>query len=654
MKKILIGIFSLCIAATIVVGEAGTNFVKDCKHHNVCSLICDDDLVGYDPLETMTFDCSAIWSDIKNLFSNVKNLIFSLNMDPPIPPTDLKAEAINSLQVNLTWQDNSDNEMGFKVYQKIGLGGYQLITTLDENTTTHMDIVLISEISYKYKVSVYNDAGESFSDEVNVIVLAQPDAFEVIAFTSNSVNLSWGDNSNYEEGYEIYRKISTETTMILIATLDADETSYEDANLMNCTTYDYVVNAYREVSKSTIRFVSATTPLPPGETTPPTLIPLGDGNYSGSICYGRFKRTFKVHVPPSYEKTQLTPLVLAFHGGGGQGRDQEKASRMDNTSDANGFIVVYPNGTGRSWNSGHDPALFPLKFNIDDVGFVSALIDFLTDEFSINANRIYSTGISNGGIFSYRLASELSTRIAAIASVAGSMTPLIDYHPERPLSVMHFHGTADTWCPWAGGTTRTGTGVVISVQDTINFWIDHNACNHTSSITYQQGDTTCHTYGQGREGTEVVLCTIEEGGHTWPGGVRMWPEWYIGKLTQNISASDAIWDFFVKHPLYVEEPSITIAKPKEDYLYLFDKEGIPLSRNTIVVGKITIEVEAYDEDGIDIVEFYIDDELKHVGDESPYEWLWDEFAIGNHEIKAIAYDNEGNTDSYSIMVWRFF
>ena len=664
MKKIVTATFALCLVATIIVGAYGTNFVKNYKIFGTnITTINPDNLSDHGLYETIAFGCPSIWSDIKNPSYIVKNHVLSTTIYPPDPPSDFRVEAINSWEINLTWQDNSDNEMGFKVYRKMGLVPYKLISTLDKNATTYQDTVL-PEISYKYKVSAYNDAGEFYSQDTNIVSLAQPTAFEITAFTSNSISISWKDNSNYEEGYEIYRKISIEETYALVATMDANKICYEDTDLINCTTYDYLVNAYGEQGKSTSSFYSGTTPLPPGETVPSTLIPLGDGNYSGSICCECieetfFNRTFRIHVPSSYDGSQLTPVVLNFHGRLGHGEDAEKQSRMTETSDANGFIVVYPNGLGRSWNDGRfeGKAGFAPKFTVDDVGFVSSLIDFLENEFSIDTNRIYSTGMSNGARFSYRLASELSMKIAAVAPVAGSMNQNFKYDPQRPLSVMQFHGTADTICPWDGGEDRTGS-LVCSVQDTINFWIDHNACNHTSSITYQKGDTTCYTYGQGKKGTEVVLCVIEGGGHTWPGGVREcsgWSMWLTGKMTQNISASDAMWDFFVKHPLYVEEPLITIAKPKEGYLYLFDKESIPLVRNTIVVGKITIEVEAYDEDGIDKVAFYVDNVLSFSDYNEPYSWTWNKFAIGNHEIKVIAYDVSENKaeDKINVIIFNF-
>lgn len=260
-------------------------------------------------------------------------------------------------------------------------------------------------------------------------------------------------------------------------------------------------------------------------------------------------RTYRIHVPPSYDGSTPIPLVFAFHGGGGQGRSQARLSNLDDVSDREGFIVVYPDGVGRSWNAGHGAGEAE-SLQVDDVGFVSELIDTLANDFRIDRRRVHATGMSNGGIFVHRLACELSDEIASVASVAGTMPSKLAQtcNPARPISVMQIHGTADKFNPWQGGKTR-GDGQVESVRDTIEGWIRRNQCPLVPEITAVGEEVVCERYGPCQWGTEVMLCRIEGGGHTWPGGWQYLPEVLIGKTNRELNASDAIWGFFVKHPL---------------------------------------------------------------------------------------------------------
>jgi polyhydroxybutyrate depolymerase len=161
--------------------------------------------------------------------------------------------------------------------------------------------------------------------------------------------------------------------------------------------------------------------------------------------------------------------------------------------------------------------------------------------------------MSNGGMMCYRLAAELSDRIAAIAPVAGTMA-IDNYNPKRPVSVMHFHGTADKMVPFGGPSGRTPKFLGFkSVEDTIKICAKANGCPEKPGVVTlpdKAGDgtpITKKTYGPGKDGSEVVLFTIEGGGHTWPG--QQPPVGFIGKSTKNISANDLIWEFFGKHPM---------------------------------------------------------------------------------------------------------
>jgi polyhydroxybutyrate depolymerase len=215
---------------------------------------------------------------------------------------------------------------------------------------------------------------------------------------------------------------------------------------------------------------------------------------------------------------------------------------MNAKADKAGFISVHPEGTGlqRSWNAGvccGEAA----QTKVDDVAHVSKMLDELEAKLCVDKKRVFSTGMSNGAALSHRLACELSGRIAAIAPVAHVMTiPRESCQPTRPVSVLSFNGTKDGLVPYGGN----GLGYP-SVADTMKHWATKNGCSTTPRETWKKEDVTCVTYDGCKSGSEVSLCTVQEGGHTWPGG----PPGGLGATTQAISATDAMWDFFVKHPM---------------------------------------------------------------------------------------------------------
>jgi polyhydroxybutyrate depolymerase len=177
------------------------------------------------------------------------------------------------------------------------------------------------------------------------------------------------------------------------------------------------------------------------------------------------------------------------------------------------------------------------------------LLDDLARHARVDSKRIFATGMSNGGIMAYRLASELSDRIAAIAPISGPMGTAT-CNPGRPVSVIHFHGTQDEFAPFEGGRGKksvSGTNFY-SVDHSIREWVKANGCPE-QPVTVRQPDRTRDgttivrkIYGPGKEGAEV----IEGGGHTWPG--REPPLKLLGKSTRNLSANDALWEFFERHP----------------------------------------------------------------------------------------------------------
>lgn len=279
-----------------------------------------------------------------------------------------------------------------------------------------------------------------------------------------------------------------------------------------------------------------------------------------TISFGGLDRHYAVHMPANYDPNRPTPMVLNFHGGGGNSNTQRTISQMDLAADRHGFIVVYPDGTGAqirlinpegyTWNAGSCCG-WAMNNRVDDVGFVNAMLDELERNYNIDKKRVYATGISNGAMLCYRLACELSHRIAAIAPVAGTMG-VYGCRPSRPVSVMHFHGTEDQFAPYAGGKgSRSLPGQSFeSAEKTIAFWVKQNGISDGPARTVKRGQTTGSFYGPGAEGTEVVLWVIDGGGHTWPGGrFGVLGEKFLGPITQDISANDLMWEFFQQHPM---------------------------------------------------------------------------------------------------------
>ncbi len=249
-------------------------------------------------------------------------------------------------------------------------------------------------------------------------------------------------------------------------------------------------------------------------------------------------RSANVHVPASYDPSKPTPVLLNIHGLAGDPVGEATITHMIAKSDAEGFIAVHPKGTGSplSWNGGYccSPAA---ASGIDDTAFISALIDKLESDLCVDPDRVFAAGMSNGGYMSYRLACELSDRIAAIGPVAGVLG-ISECHPSRPLPVFHVHGTSDPLVFYNGGNGQE------SVAQTIDFFVQNNGCT-TTATTYQNGDATCVTHGGCTAGADVVLCTIDGGGHQWPGGDAL-P--LLGKKSDDLIATDAIWAFFQAHP----------------------------------------------------------------------------------------------------------
>ncbi|MGH7439987.1 MAG: alpha/beta hydrolase family esterase, partial [Polyangiaceae bacterium] len=273
---------------------------------------------------------------------------------------------------------------------------------------------------------------------------------------------------------------------------------------------------------------------------------LAPGDYVRTMSTDAGVRTYYVHVPLGAVGPGPAPLVLAFHGGGmtvygDGGLGFELFAHVRAKSDASGFVLVEPEGTPALpltqpgtldvFNAGNCCEQAEQKnSNIDDVGFASAIIDAMGRETCIDTKRVFATGLSNGAMLSHRLACQLSDKIAAIAAVSGGLgntdydtlpspTALFPCTPTRPVPILHIHGTQDACYPFDGGWGPLSLLTFESVPVTIASWVTRNGCDAAAPPTrvFDNGAASCFLYGCPKN-AEVELCTIDGGGHYWPGG----------------------------------------------------------------------------------------------------------------------------------------
>ena len=232
-----------------------------------------------------------------------------------------------------------------------------------------------------------------------------------------------------------------------------------------------------------VLLLNACTATRPAEL-PPLPAALSPGDHVRQLKIGGQTRSYLLHIPPQASPMKPTPVVLAFHGAATNANFMMNFSGLSRKSDEAGFVVVYPNGTGFGWfltfNAGGlpDSATRP-----NDVAFIAAVLDDLATVVRVDPKRVYATGHSNGAMLCYRLAAELSDRIAAIAPVAGTMA-IADAKPIRPVSVLHFHGTADRFVPFKGPDTGTPRFMTFkSVEASVALWAKLDGCPDKPEIT---------------------------------------------------------------------------------------------------------------------------------------------------------------------------
>jgi len=271
---------------------------------------------------------------------------------------------------------------------------------------------------------------------------------------------------------------------------------------------------------------------------------------TGSIDFDGRLRNYMVYLPNSYTGSTNFPLVIYLHCYGWTAQQGMNYTSLNQVADASDFIVVYPSAIP-NWNSGiGDNPSWPTP-NVDDVGFINALIDTMSNRYSIDLERIYACGYSNGGMMSYKLACQLSHRIAAIASVGGviSTNTAANFNPLRAMPVLQIHGTSDPWVPINGSTGWH------SVDQTLSYWTSFNDCVQADTTILPDLDPTdgCTvektTYTNCSDNSNVVYYKVINGGHTWPGAGP--PGYSAGRTNQDINAGVEIWNFFKNHKLVV-------------------------------------------------------------------------------------------------------
>jgi polyhydroxybutyrate depolymerase len=331
-----------------------------------------------------------------------------------------------------------------------------------------------------------------------------------------------------------------------------------------------------------------------------------------TISHGGLTRQYRLYIPASYNGSKSVPLLFNFHGFTSNNQQQEFYGDFRPLSNKEGFIICLPQGTtgGPTNQTFFNVGFFPSA--VDDLGFTNSLIDSISAAYKIDASRIYSAGMSNGGFMSYNLACN-SSRFAAVASVTGSFTESMakTCKPVRPTPIIEIHGTADATVPYNG---MTGALTFLSIDSVLNYWVKFNKCTSLPTITDVPNTSTSDNasakrfvWTGGKNGVTIEHFKVEGGAHTWPGAAIQ-----IGVTCQDFKASDEIWRFFKQYSLPVgvndilsensfkiyPNPSsnqLTIeTDEQENYqVQLLDLQGSILQKSTIFGAQKTLDISNF-------------------------------------------------------------
>jgi polyhydroxybutyrate depolymerase len=264
-------------------------------------------------------------------------------------------------------------------------------------------------------------------------------------------------------------------------------------------------------------------------------------------------RTYLIHVPPSYDAGTPVPLLLMLHGRGGSGEDIAELTSFSKLADEKSFIVLYPDGLDNQWNYVKDVPGYT-SMTQDDTGFLLALLDEVSGQYTIDEKRVYVAGFSNGGFMTQRLACDAPERFVAFASVSaagfGGMPELCK--TPTPLSILFMHGTFDAVVPWQGMVRGNGY-MLAPVTDTLAFWSKYASCEGEvvdTALEKKNPDavTSVTLFSVGcADDNEILLYAVQGGGHNWPSVEGMIPEEFAGNVNMDVRASEVIWEFFSRH-----------------------------------------------------------------------------------------------------------
>lgn len=264
---------------------------------------------------------------------------------------------------------------------------------------------------------------------------------------------------------------------------------------------------------------------------------------NGTIVSGDMTRRYLLYVPKSYDPSKPAPLVISLHPAAGWPAMQRNLSGWNQLADEHGFLVVYPAGTGF-------PQVWATRPSGYDVQFISDLLDKMETSYNIDRRRVYVNGMSQGGGLTFLLSCKLAERIAAAGEVAAAIE-----HPDScgnaaPVPLMAFHGTADHVAFYGGGLSPVqppGATPLPPIRKWIADWAQRNGCSGDAAEAAVSAHVRRLAYRNCAQNASVVLYTVEGGGHTWPGGHDL-PESLFGTTTQEIDATELLWEFYVQHP----------------------------------------------------------------------------------------------------------
>lgn len=295
------------------------------------------------------------------------------------------------------------------------------------------------------------------------------------------------------------------------------------------------------------------------------------GDHRGELLHqGRF-RELLLHVPAAALEGQPLPLLVALHGGGGSAGSMGRTTGFDALADRGHFLVVYPEGLDGYWNDGREgpPAAEPAapRPEVDDVGFLRAVVDAVAARLPVDRRRVYATGVSNGGGMCYRLGVEAADVFAAVAPVIASMPAPLHARaraalPAPPLPILVIAGTEDPLVPWEGGELVLGersAGQVVSIPETVAYWVARNECQVSSveGQDHEPDDETALRIERWEGGrAPVVLVAVVGGGHTWAGGGWVFEQVFQGSLgreSEELDAAVEVWGFLREHRLGSEK-----------------------------------------------------------------------------------------------------